>query len=164
MRATILLGELLHLAGTLLPPACHGTKVCLPKLVDYATSLPSPTSPGWEGDEPIRRHRAGQAASALSKIHRLKKKGVVPRSLALRQILELEHRWAAVVGHASGKQGSHPPAQQNGTDREQPASSVMPQRGDPPPGNHVEVDPEVNARFLIHMPASMEISILMPVQ
>ncbi|KAI9556963.1 hypothetical protein GHT06_016757 [Daphnia sinensis] len=83
VRATILLGELLHLGSTLLPPSCHGTKMCLPQLVDSITSLKN---------DPVKRHRAAQAAAALSKIHQLKKKGIVPYSLALKQIVELERR------------------------------------------------------------------------
>ena len=76
-------GELLHLGSTLLPPSCHGTKMCLPQLIDCITSLKS---------DPVKRHRAAQAAEALSKIHQLKKKGIVPHSLALKQIVELERR------------------------------------------------------------------------
>lgn len=73
----------MHLSSTLLPPACHGTKTCLPKLIDYITQFKS---------DPVKRHRAIQAATALSKIHQLKKKGVVAHSLALKQIVELEKR------------------------------------------------------------------------
>lgn len=80
------LGELLHLGSTLLPPSCHGTKMCLPQLVDCITSL--------KGD-PLKRHRATQAAEALSKIHQLKKKGIIPHSLALKQIVELDRRACA---------------------------------------------------------------------
>ena len=43
---------------------------------------------------------AAQAAEALSKIHQLKKKGIVPYSLALKQIVELERR-ASCVKHTS---------------------------------------------------------------
>lgn len=78
----------MHLGSTLLPPSCHGTKMCLPQLVDCITSL--------KGD-PLKRHRAAQAAEALSKIHQLKKKGIVPHSLALKQIVELERRACASV-------------------------------------------------------------------
>ena len=73
----------MHLSSTLLPPVCHGTKMCLPKLVDHITSLKS---------EPVKRHRASQAAAALAKIHQLKKNGIVPHSLALKQIIELERK------------------------------------------------------------------------
>ena len=73
----------MHLSSTLLPPVCHGTKMCLPKLVDHITSLKS---------DPVKRHRASQAAAALAKIHQLKKTGIVPHSLALKQIIELERK------------------------------------------------------------------------
>jgi hypothetical protein len=65
--------------------------MCLPQLVDCITSLKS---------DPVKRHRAAQAAEALSKIHQLKKKGIVPYSLALKQIVELERR-ASCVKHTS---------------------------------------------------------------
>lgn len=74
---------MLHLSGTLLPPVCHGTKVCLPTLVDCITSLKS---------DSLQRHRAAQAAAALAKIHQLKKKSVTPQSLALKQLVLLERR------------------------------------------------------------------------
>jgi hypothetical protein len=61
--------------------------MCLPQLVDCITSLKS---------DPMKRHRAAQAAAALSKIHQLKKKGIVPYSLALKQIVELERRASCV--------------------------------------------------------------------
>lgn len=57
--------------------------MCLPQLVDHIMSLKN---------DPIKRHRAAQAATALSKIHHLKKKGIVPHSLALRQLIEMERR------------------------------------------------------------------------
>lgn len=57
--------------------------MCLPKLVDHITSLKS---------EPVKRHRASQAAAALAKIHQLKKSGIAPHSLALKQIIELERK------------------------------------------------------------------------
>ena len=106
MRATILLGELLHLSSTLLPPACHGTKLCLPKLVDYITS-------SGKRSDPLQRHRAAQAASALSKIHRSKKRGIVPHSLALRQIIEMEQK-SSGMQHDSFVNDNH--LQSNGTD------------------------------------------------
>lgn len=57
--------------------------MCLPQLVDCLTSLNS---------DPLKRHRAAQAASALAKIHHLKKKRIVPHSLALQQIVEFARR------------------------------------------------------------------------
>lgn len=84
----------MHLGSTLLPPSCHGTKMCLPQLVDCITSLKS---------DPVKRHRAAQAAAALSKIHQFKKKGIVPYSLALKQIVELERRASNNGKSYSGK-------------------------------------------------------------
>jgi len=86
------LGELLHLTSTLLPPACHGTKACLPRLVDYATTAIGPSAGLHHQDQSLRRHRAAQASSALTKIHHMKKRGIQLRSLALRQVVEIEHR------------------------------------------------------------------------
>lgn len=67
--------------------------MCLPQLIDCITSLKS---------DPVKRHRAAQAAEALSKIHQLKKKGIVPHSLALKQIVELERR-ACISGKSQSK-------------------------------------------------------------
>lgn len=71
------------MGSILLPPSCHGTKMCLPQLVDCLTSLST---------DPLKRHRAAQAATALAKIHQLKKKGIVPHSLALQQIVEFARK------------------------------------------------------------------------
>ena len=73
----------MHLTGALLPPACHSNKTNLPKLIDYII-LPK--------RDPVKSHRAAQAALALSKIHQLKKKEVMPHSLGLKQIVEIERR------------------------------------------------------------------------
>lgn len=73
----------MHLTGSLVPPACHTKNMSLPKLIDYIIKPKS---------DPVRSHRAAQAALALSKIHQLKKKEVTPHSLALKQIVELERR------------------------------------------------------------------------
>lgn len=68
--------------------------MCLPQLVDCITSLKS---------DPVKRHRAAQAAAALSKIHQLKKKGIVPYSLVLKQVVELERRASSNGKSYSGK-------------------------------------------------------------
>ena len=57
--------------------------MCLPTLVDCITSLKS---------DPLKRHRAAQAAAALTKIHQLKKKSIAPHSLGLKQIIDMEKR------------------------------------------------------------------------
>lgn len=111
-----LLGELLHLSNTLLPPACHGTKTCLPKLIGFITS-----STGG----PLERHRAAQAAVALSRIHQLKKKGVKPRSLALKQIIELEKRHAASLRSKRKEKKSNVTAETPGVQEKTSESSSV---------------------------------------
>ncbi|RWS26243.1 rapamycin-insensitive companion of mTOR-like isoform X1 [Leptotrombidium deliense] len=79
VRATILLGELLHLCSQLLPPEiaqrCHS----LPKLVEAATSSNSSVE---------QRNTALSAISNLSRMHVLKKHPIVPCSLYLDQLLQ----------------------------------------------------------------------------
>ncbi|GAB1606230.1 rapamycin-insensitive companion of mTOR-like, partial [Argonauta hians] len=78
-RAVVLLGELLHLANTLLPHECTTHTHCLPNLMAVASSFDIPSH---------HRHRATLAVSYLNRIHSLKKRGPRPCSLFLDQLLE----------------------------------------------------------------------------
>ncbi|RWS04250.1 rapamycin-insensitive companion of mTOR-like isoform X1, partial [Dinothrombium tinctorium] len=79
VRATILIGELLHLCSQILPPEiaqrCHS----LPKLVDAATSVNSSAE---------QRNTATAAISNLHRFHVMKKHPIVPCSLYLDQLLQ----------------------------------------------------------------------------
>ncbi|XP_070563534.1 rapamycin-insensitive companion of mTOR-like isoform X2 [Ptychodera flava] len=79
IRTTLLLGELLHMANTLLPHECGHHSHCLPTLMTLAASFDIPT---------IERVRASAAVSRLSRYHEMKKRGPVPCSLFLDQILK----------------------------------------------------------------------------
>ncbi|XP_074611135.1 rapamycin-insensitive companion of mTOR-like isoform X3 [Acropora palmata] len=74
VRATILLGELLHLANALLPPECSSHTHCVPMLVNTA-SLFEVTNE--------ERSRASIAVNCLDRLHQTKKRGLVPCSLYL---------------------------------------------------------------------------------
>ena len=62
--ATILLGELLHLANVLLPREVNVCSHCLPGLLKEVSNL-----------DPNKATRAQEAVVALQKIHALKKRG-----------------------------------------------------------------------------------------
>ncbi|XP_002741655.1 rapamycin-insensitive companion of mTOR-like [Saccoglossus kowalevskii] len=85
IRATILLGELLHMANTLLPYECGHHSHCLPTLMTIAASFDVP---------PIERVRASIAVNRLNRFHEMKKRGPVPSSLFLDQIMKYtrEHK------------------------------------------------------------------------
>ena len=76
VNATILLGELLHLANVLLPREVNVCSHCLPGLLREVSSL-----------NPNRSTRAQEAVVALQKIHALKKRGPKANSLFFDQIL-----------------------------------------------------------------------------
>ena len=76
VNATILLGELLHLANVLLPREVNVCSHCLPGLLREVSSL-----------NPNRATRAQEAVVALQKIHALKKRGPKANSLFFDQIL-----------------------------------------------------------------------------
>ncbi|XP_068727211.1 rapamycin-insensitive companion of mTOR-like isoform X1 [Montipora capricornis] len=82
VRATILLGELLHLANALLPPECSSHTHCVPMLVNTA-SLFEVTSE--------ERSRASIAVNCLDRLHQTKKRGLVPCSLYLTLITSKAH-------------------------------------------------------------------------
>ncbi|EDV23413.1 uncharacterized protein TRIADDRAFT_58016 [Trichoplax adhaerens] len=67
VRATILLGELLHMANTIIPVACGSNSHSLPQLIALTTSLDS---------SPSQRSRAYAAIRCLDTLHQLKKRKV----------------------------------------------------------------------------------------
>ncbi|XP_076355898.1 rapamycin-insensitive companion of Tor isoform X1 [Tachypleus tridentatus] len=79
VRATILLGELLYMASSLLPPECSHHCHCLPSLMSHAASFET---------FPQKRNQASTAITYLNRMHSLKKRGVVPCSLFLDQLLQ----------------------------------------------------------------------------
>ncbi|XP_064605282.1 rapamycin-insensitive companion of mTOR-like [Liolophura sinensis] len=78
VRTVILLGELVHLASTILPMDCSNNCQSLPTLMARASSVEAP---------PQVQHRASLAVNCLNRIHILKKRGCVPHSLYLEQLV-----------------------------------------------------------------------------
>ncbi|XP_066298986.1 rapamycin-insensitive companion of mTOR-like [Branchiostoma lanceolatum] len=78
VRATVLLGELLHMANRLLPHECGQHSHCLPSLVNLAASFDVSAQ---------ERQRASTAVMCLNRLHELKKRGPVPHSLYLDQLM-----------------------------------------------------------------------------
>ncbi|KAK3090902.1 hypothetical protein FSP39_015586 [Pinctada imbricata] len=79
VRATILLGEILHLASTLLPHECNHHSHCLPSLMVLASSPDLSSS---------QRHQATLAVYLLDRFHSIKKRGPVPCSMYLDQLIQ----------------------------------------------------------------------------
>ena len=79
--ATILLGEILHLAYILLPRELNATSHCLPALLAEVSCT-----------DAIRSNRAAEAVDALHRLHDLKKRGPVGNSLFLVQIMSESNR------------------------------------------------------------------------
>ncbi|KAL4236760.1 hypothetical protein ACF0H5_005145 [Mactra antiquata] len=79
IRVVILLGNLLHLANKLLPPECCHYSHYLPSLMALASSFDIPAS---------QRQQASLAVSYLDRIHALKKRGHIPCSLYLDQLIK----------------------------------------------------------------------------
>ncbi|XP_072527960.1 rapamycin-insensitive companion of mTOR isoform X2 [Salminus brasiliensis] len=79
VRATILLGELLHMASSLLPHSHSHHLHCLPTLINMAASFDIP---------PEKRLRASAAVTQLKRLHELKKRSPKPHSLYLQLILQ----------------------------------------------------------------------------
>ncbi|XP_016533562.1 rapamycin-insensitive companion of mTOR isoform X2 [Poecilia formosa] len=77
-RATILLGELLHMANTILPHSHSHHLHCLPTLINMAASFDIPQE---------KRLRASAAVNNLKRFHEKKKKGLKPYSLYLDHII-----------------------------------------------------------------------------
>ncbi|KAM9338346.1 rapamycin-insensitive companion of mTOR-like [Symphorus nematophorus] len=78
IRATILLGELLHMANTILPHSHSHHLHCLPTLMSMAASFDI---------APEKRVRASAAVNYLKCFHEKKKRGAKPYSLYLDHIL-----------------------------------------------------------------------------
>ncbi|XP_061624634.1 rapamycin-insensitive companion of mTOR-like isoform X3 [Phyllopteryx taeniolatus] len=78
VRATIILGELLHMANTILPHTHSHHLHCLPTLINMAASFDIPQE---------KRLRASAAVNNLKRFHERKKKGFKPHSLYLDHII-----------------------------------------------------------------------------
>ncbi|XP_041753169.1 rapamycin-insensitive companion of mTOR isoform X3 [Coregonus clupeaformis] len=78
VRATILLGELLHMANTILPHSHSHHLHCLPTLINMAASFDIPQE---------KRLRASAAVNHLKRFHDKKKQGPKPHSLYLDHIV-----------------------------------------------------------------------------
>ncbi|XP_071338507.1 rapamycin-insensitive companion of mTOR-like isoform X3 [Trachinotus anak] len=78
VRSTILLGELLHMANTILPHSHSHHLHCLPTLINMAASFDIPQE---------KRLRASAAVNNLKRFHEKKKKGLKPHSLYLDHII-----------------------------------------------------------------------------
>ncbi|KAL2091761.1 hypothetical protein ACEWY4_011559 [Coilia grayii] len=78
VRATILLGELLHMANTILPHTHSHHLHCLPTLINMAASFDLPQE---------KRLRASAAVNHLKRFHEKKKRGPRPHSLYLDHIV-----------------------------------------------------------------------------
>jgi len=80
VRGTVLLGQLLHAAATMLPHEIAATSHCLPQLAEHIKSDHNVSS--------AESNRAAAAVSALQRLHCIKKRRLVPHSLLLEQVLE----------------------------------------------------------------------------
>ncbi|XP_017272783.1 rapamycin-insensitive companion of mTOR isoform X2 [Kryptolebias marmoratus] len=78
IRATILLGDLLHMANTILPHSHSHHLHCLPTLINMAASFDIPQE---------KRLRASAAVNNLKRFHEKKKRGLKPHSLYLDHII-----------------------------------------------------------------------------
>ncbi|CAL1528119.1 unnamed protein product, partial [Lymnaea stagnalis] len=78
-RVVLLLGELLHMANSLLPQECMHHHECLPSLISLASS--SETNKD-------KRHQAYQAVMYLTRFHKMMKRGRRPCSIFLDQLLQ----------------------------------------------------------------------------
>ena len=75
---TVLLGQLLHAAATMLPHEIAATSHCLPQLAEHIKSDHNVSS--------AESNRAAAAVSALQRLHCIKKRRLVPHSLLLEQV------------------------------------------------------------------------------
>ncbi|XP_053557196.1 rapamycin-insensitive companion of mTOR isoform X2 [Bombina bombina] len=79
VRATIILGELLHMANTILPHSHSHHLHCLPTLMNMAASFDISKE---------KRLRASAALNCLKRFHEMKKRGPKPNSLYLDHIVQ----------------------------------------------------------------------------
>ncbi|XP_072272719.1 rapamycin-insensitive companion of mTOR isoform X2 [Pyxicephalus adspersus] len=79
VRATIILGELLHMANTILPHSHSHHLHCLPTLMNMAASFDISKE---------KRLRASAALNCLKRFHEMKKRGPKPYSLYLDHIVQ----------------------------------------------------------------------------
>ncbi|XP_046330991.2 rapamycin-insensitive companion of mTOR-like isoform X1 [Haliotis rufescens] len=89
VRGVILVGELLHMANQLLPTECSNHSQCLPTLISMASSFDVPLA---------KRHQASLAVTYLSHFHAMKKRGAVPCSLYLDQLLQHAGKFVEYIG------------------------------------------------------------------
>ncbi|XP_069677672.1 rapamycin-insensitive companion of mTOR isoform X2 [Periplaneta americana] len=78
VRATVLLGELLHLIHSLLPPECCNLTPALPNLLAHASNASAPSV----------QHQALAAVTILSQLHSMLKRRPAPASLFLDRTLQ----------------------------------------------------------------------------
>ncbi|KAL3868472.1 hypothetical protein ACJMK2_041273 [Sinanodonta woodiana] len=78
VRTVILMGGLLHMANQLLPAECVHYSHCLSSLMALASSFNIPNR---------ERHQASLAVTYLNRIHALRKRGPLPCSLYLQQLV-----------------------------------------------------------------------------
>ncbi|KAH9366540.1 hypothetical protein HPB48_010306 [Haemaphysalis longicornis] len=79
IQATILLAELLYMASVSLPSEASRHCHCLPTLMSQAAAF---------GSAQEKRIRASTAVARLSRLHALRRKGIIPCSLFLDQLLQ----------------------------------------------------------------------------
>ncbi|CAL1276055.1 unnamed protein product [Larinioides sclopetarius] len=79
VRATVFLGEFIYMANQFLPIECSHLSNCLPTLLTSAASFKSARE----------QNQAAAAITCLFRIHELKKKGAVPSSLVLNNLLHI---------------------------------------------------------------------------
>ena len=93
VRATLVLGEILHLSSRLLPPEVYRKCHSLPILMNTATSLTASAE---------ERAVASTAISCLDRIHTLRKSTVIPCSLFLDQLLRFVN-FSHFASHSESK-------------------------------------------------------------
>ncbi|KAL7838990.1 hypothetical protein SRHO_G00256480 [Serrasalmus rhombeus] len=93
VRATVLLGELLHTASSLLPHSHSHHLHCLPTLINMAASFDI---------SPEKRLRASAAVTQLKRLHELKKRSPKPHSLYLQLILKQSSHRDSHRSHRDG--------------------------------------------------------------
>jgi len=107
VRAAVLLGQFLHLVSTLLPHEIAATQNCLPQLASYIYTA----GPDFSN---VQANRALAAVTALQKLHNLKRRGSLPNSLLLEQVLEYSghHQSGGFVGDRLKMPSSCPVSEQ----------------------------------------------------